>query len=176
MSRKHKLFHTKPLHDKSMKEPVIRVAPKWLSFERSRAVQDIYGYNSPCKKAPIYDVLQGGETHMNNITDKSAHTDRRRIVAATYAPRNTDKWIEYTEESALALVNQMDRMSRTYRITNFMCFANVDTIGALNTSPPQFAAIFSPYCSCGSLAAPQLRLGEPRAWPFSLGRECVSPL
>ena len=50
------------------------------------------------------------------------------------------------------------------------------SIGALNTNPPQFAAIFSPYCSCESLAAPQRRLGEPTAWPFSLGRECVSLL
>ena len=110
VGRKHRLFHTKRLHDKLMKEPVIRVAPKWLSFGRSRAVQDIYGYNSPCRKAPIYDVLQGGGAHMNNITDKSAHSDRRRMVAATYAPRNTDKWIGHVEESALALVNQMERM------------------------------------------------------------------
>ena len=110
VGRKHKLFHTKRLHDKLMKEPVIRLAPKWLSFGRSRAVQDIYGYNSPCKKAPIYDVLQGGGAHMNNITDKPAHTDRRRMVASTYAPRNTDKWIRNVEESALALVSQMERM------------------------------------------------------------------
>lgn len=110
VGRKHKLFHTKRLHDKLMKEPIIRVGPKWLSFGRSRAVQDIYGYNSPCKKAPIYDVLQGGGAHMTNITDKSAHSDRRRMVAATYAPRNTDKWAGDVEESALALVNQMERM------------------------------------------------------------------
>ena len=37
------------------------------------------------------------------------------------------------------------------------------SIGALNTSFPQVAAVSSPYCSCGSLAAPQRRLGEPTA-------------
>ncbi len=47
---------------------------------------------------------------MNNITDKSVHSGRRRMVASTYAPRNTEKWIGDVEESALALVNQMERM------------------------------------------------------------------
>jgi hypothetical protein len=32
------------------------------------------------------------------------------MVAAAYAPRNTDKWIRDVEESALALVNRMERM------------------------------------------------------------------
>ena len=106
VGRKHKLFHTKRLHNKLMQQHVIRVAPNWLSFARSRAVQDIYGYNSPCKKAPIYDVLQGGGAHMKNITDKSAHSGRRLMVASIYAPRNTEKWIGDIEESALAFVNQ----------------------------------------------------------------------
>ena len=39
LGRKHKIFHTNRLHDKLMKETVIRVAPKWLFFGKSRAVQ-----------------------------------------------------------------------------------------------------------------------------------------
>jgi hypothetical protein len=73
VGRKHELFHTKRLHDKLIKEPVIRVALQWPSVGRSGAVQNNYGYNSHFKKAPIRDVLQGGGAHTNNITDKSAH-------------------------------------------------------------------------------------------------------
>jgi hypothetical protein len=32
------------------------------------------------------------------------------MVVAAYAPRNTDKWVEDVEKSALVLVNQMERM------------------------------------------------------------------
>jgi hypothetical protein len=110
VARKHETFHTKRLHNALMKKPVIRVGPNWLSFGRSRAVKDIYGYNSPCLKADIYDSLQGGGKHLVNISNKSEHSHRRRMVAAAYAPKNIETWEPGVADTTSKLLKQMDAM------------------------------------------------------------------
>ena len=110
VGRKHKVFHTRRLHDDLMQKGVVRLGPNWLSFGSSRAVNDIYGYTSPCKKAAIYDSLQGGGQHLVNISEKSIHQGRRRMVAAAYAPKNTEMWEGPVVDSVVALLDQMDGM------------------------------------------------------------------
>lgn len=110
VGRKHEKFHTQRLHEALMENPVIRVGPNWLSFGSSRAVKDIYGYQSKCLKAAIYDSLQGGGKHLVNIVDRSEHSNRRRMVAIAYAPKNIEAWEPDVAKIIHTLVEQMDRI------------------------------------------------------------------
>ncbi|KAL9117860.1 MAG: hypothetical protein Q9187_005598 [Circinaria calcarea] len=110
VGRKHAVFHTRRLHNALMKDPVIRVGPNWLSFGSSRAVNDIYGYNSRCEKAAIYSSLQGGGKHLVNIVDRTEHSHRRHMVAAAYAPKKIDMWAPDITDSTAMLLKRMDGM------------------------------------------------------------------
>ena len=110
VGRKHKVLHTRRLHDALMKNPVIRVGPNWLSFGNSCAVQDIYGFNSPCNKGAIYASLQGGGKNMLNMVDRSEHSDRRRIAAVAYAPKKIESWEPDVTRSVAWLLKRMDEM------------------------------------------------------------------
>ncbi|ORY68270.1 benzoate 4-monooxygenase cytochrome P450 [Pseudomassariella vexata] len=102
-------IHTKRLHDALQKHPVIRIGPNWLSFGRSQAAKDIYGYASKCVKGGAYDLLAAGGRNLNNISDKPFHSGRRRMVAAFYAPKNQEEWEFKVADSVRTLMEQMDR-------------------------------------------------------------------
>ena len=92
IGRPHHHIHSKRLHDAHREQPIIRVGPNWLSFGRSPAARDIYGYESKCRKGAAYDKLAEGGAHLNNISNKPEHIARRRMVASYYAPRNIEDW------------------------------------------------------------------------------------
>jgi hypothetical protein len=107
--RHHKDTHTKRLHQALLRQPVIRIGPNWLSFGRSQAAKDIYGYTSKCVKGGIYDRLADGGANLNNISDKPYHSARRRMVASSYAPKNIDDWEPGVAASVTALKDVMDQ-------------------------------------------------------------------
>ena len=107
--RKHKDFHGKRLYEALQKQPVIRIGPNWLAFGRCQAARDIYGYTSKCRKAAAYDLLAEGGHHLNNITEKSVHSARRRMVASFYSPKNFDEWEPKVTASVTLLMMQMDK-------------------------------------------------------------------
>lgn len=110
VGRKHDVFHTRRLHDALKTNPIIRIGPNWLSFGSSRAVKDIYGFNSSCNKGDIYAALQGGGKNMLNMVDRSEHSYRRRMVAIAYAPKNIDVWEPQIADSVARLLKQMDQL------------------------------------------------------------------
>ncbi|KAF2161904.1 hypothetical protein M409DRAFT_69435 [Zasmidium cellare ATCC 36951] len=102
-------FHTKRLHNALQAYPIIRIGPNWLSFGRSQAAKDIYGYTSKNVKAGPYDVMSEGGANLNNISEKSIHSARRRTVASSYAPKNIEVWEPKVAASILDLKAQVDR-------------------------------------------------------------------
>ncbi|KAF2638392.1 cytochrome P450 CYP5280A1P [Massarina eburnea CBS 473.64] len=108
VARNHEHFHSHRLHEAHKRYPVMRVGPNWLSFTKAQAAKDIYGYTSSCSKAAIYDSLSGGGRHLVNITEKSIHSGRRRMMAAAYAPRHSEKWEKGIAESMANLLLHMD--------------------------------------------------------------------
>ena len=108
VGRRHKVFHTRRLHDALMKDSVIRVGPNWLSFGSSCAVKDIYGYHSPCHKGAIYASFQGGGKNMLNMVDRFEHSDRRRKFAVAYAPKKIEMWEPEIANSVARLLKRMD--------------------------------------------------------------------
>lgn len=114
IARPHKTIHSRRLYDQhtSTGQPVIRLGPNWLSFGRSRAARDIYGYTSGARKAAIYDTLgAGGGYHLNNISDKAQHSARRRMMSHFYAPKHIGVWERnWVADSARDLMNQIDAL------------------------------------------------------------------
>lgn len=106
-------FHTARLHEMLVKSPVMRLGPNWLSFGSSRAVKDIYGYGSPCLKSALYDALQGGGQHLVNISSRSLHSSRRKMVATAYAPKNIEAWEPKIAETTSLLISKMDALCTT---------------------------------------------------------------
>lgn len=107
--RKHKDIHTKRLHKALQKHSVIRIGPNWLSFGRAQAAKDIYGHTSKCRKGGTYDLLSSGGANLNNISEKSFHSARRRMVASVYAPKHIEEWEPKVAASVAALMSQMDK-------------------------------------------------------------------
>ncbi|KAK5633188.1 hypothetical protein RRF57_008902 [Xylaria bambusicola] len=107
-SRTQKDMHSKRLYEALQENPVLRIGPNWLAFGRSQAVKDIYGFTSRCRKAAIYDNLSQAGANLTNISDKSFHSARRRIVASAYAPKRADVWEPKVADSITALMAQID--------------------------------------------------------------------
>lgn len=100
--------HTQRHHETLKRHPVIRIGPNWLSFGRAQAAKDIYGYTSGCVKATPYDLLASGGANLNNISDKAIHSSRRRMVASSYAPKNTPNWEPLVYDSVAAFASQLE--------------------------------------------------------------------
>ncbi|KAJ6787404.1 hypothetical protein PWT90_04804 [Aphanocladium album] len=112
VGRRHDLFHTQRLHQQFLTSPVIRIGPNWLSFGRTAAVRDIYGFNSACRKGRIYGALKSEDDAESLLlsTSKAAHAARRRMVAAAYAPGNIETWEARVAESTKVLVSKLDAL------------------------------------------------------------------
>ncbi|KAK6210103.1 cytochrome P450 oxidoreductase [Colletotrichum tabaci] len=93
-----------------VRDPAVRIGPNWLSFGRGQAVRDIYGFNSPCLKGTIHDSLQDGGESLILTTSREFHSQRRRMVAASYAPGNIELWEPRVAESTAILVSKLDSM------------------------------------------------------------------
>ncbi|KAF2265756.1 cytochrome P450 [Lojkania enalia] len=64
--------------------PVVQLEPETISFTTPRALKDIYGSDTPCTKAKIYDNF--GPPSLFTFRDKDKHRERRRRVAHAFAP------------------------------------------------------------------------------------------
>ena len=112
IGRESDVIHSKRLFELTNKHQVVRIGPNWLSFGSARAVQDIYGYKSPCRKASVYDTLAEGGKHLNNISHKPVHSMRRRTVATFYAPKNIEDWEPRVAKSMQDLLTQLDTITK----------------------------------------------------------------
>lgn len=111
IGRRHAINRTRRLYLLHQKKgPVIRVAPNWLSFSTPRAVKDIYGVKSPLLKNEVYFALQENGQHLANMTNKSYHSERRHLVASSYAPKNIEMWEPKIASLAKILVSKVDEL------------------------------------------------------------------
>lgn len=111
IGRRHSICRSRRLYNLHQKKgPVIRVAPDWLSFGSAAAVKDIYGHRSPLSKNEVYYVLQENGQHLANMTSKPFHSDRRHLVAASYAPRNIESWEPKISTLAEVLLGKLDSL------------------------------------------------------------------
>lgn len=102
-------FRTKRLYGLHQKYPVIRLGPSTLSFADVRAIKDIYGHGSPCRKDDVYALTAGSHSHMLNVVDREDHARKRRMLSNAFATRNLEQWEFKIIDKVERLLIQFDR-------------------------------------------------------------------
>lgn len=102
-------FRTRRLNDLHRKYPIIRTGPNALSFSDVRAIKDIYGHNTPCRKDDVYTVAAGSHVNLFNVVDRDEHARKRRMISHAFATRNLEQWEFKVRDKVERLVDQFDR-------------------------------------------------------------------
>jgi cytochrome P450 len=68
--------------------PVVRIAPRELSFASSDAVKEVYGSQSAFPKAPVYETLSTEPLGIFSMTDKAMAVTRRRLLSPVFSQTN----------------------------------------------------------------------------------------
>lgn len=96
------------LHELHKEHPVLRIGPNALSFGRSSAIKDIYGFASTCLKDKNYDILAGSHKHLIDVVDKHDHSRKRKLMSAAFAIRNLESWEYKVADVTQRLLNVLD--------------------------------------------------------------------
>ena len=72
MIEAHRGFWSMTLVKLHRRHPVIRTGPNSLSFSEAKAIKDIYGHNTPCRKDGQYIVTAGTHYHLADVIDVSS--------------------------------------------------------------------------------------------------------
>lgn len=124
------------LHAKGM--PVIRTGPNSLSYADPKAIRDIYGHSTKCRKDGQYDILSGSHTHLADVTDSGEHARKRKVLSSAYALKNLEEWEFKVAYTTGRMINQFDKRCGgeiiDYRSwTNFFA---LDAIAYIGLSQP----------------------------------------
>ena len=102
-------FRTRRLNELHRKYSVIRTGPNALSFSDVRAIRDIYGHNTPCRKDDVYTVAAGSHVNLFNVVDRDEHARKRRMISHAFATRNLELWEFKVRDKVERLVDQFGR-------------------------------------------------------------------
>lgn len=102
-------FRTKHLHELHRKHPIIRVGPNTLSFGDARAIKDIYGHSTPCRKDRVYTIAAGQHLNIFNVVDRDEHTRKRRMLSHAFSTQNLELWEFKVRDKVEKLVGQFDQ-------------------------------------------------------------------
>ncbi|KAK9857733.1 hypothetical protein MYU51_019929 [Penicillium brevicompactum] len=135
-------FRTRRLYDLHQKHAVIRLGPRALSFADVRAIKDIYGHGTPCRKDDVYALTAGSHSHMLNVVDRDDHARKRRMLSNAFATRNLEQWEFKIVDKVERLLMQFDRRCTSPSLTSshidsedltvdFRFWSNLFTIDAI---------------------------------------------
>ncbi|KAF7591643.1 hypothetical protein BBP40_001282 [Aspergillus hancockii] len=85
-------FRTRQLYLQHQKHPVVRLGLDTLSFADVRAIKDIYGHSTPCRKDDVYTLTVGSHAHILNTVDREEHARKRRMLSYAFTTRNLEQW------------------------------------------------------------------------------------
>ncbi|KAF4250829.1 hypothetical protein CNMCM8980_010151 [Aspergillus fumigatiaffinis] len=135
-------FRTRHLYLKHRRHPVIRVGPNVLSFADVRAIKDIYGHGTPCRKDDVYTLTVGSHAHILNTVDREDHNRKRRMLSHAFATRNLERWEFKIADKIGKLIAQLDPrctapLSDRYHVNSedltldFTLWSNLFTVDAI---------------------------------------------
>jgi cytochrome P450 len=104
----NKGFRSAALLEAHKKHPVIRIGPNSLSYSTVPAIKDIYGHNTSCTKDLFYDALAGTHYHLADVTSKSEHQRKRRVLSSAYALKNLEGWEHKVSDKTERLIKAFD--------------------------------------------------------------------
>ncbi|KAK7205061.1 cytochrome p450 monooxygenase [Myxozyma melibiosi] len=108
-------FRSRRMHALHRVHPVIRTGPASLSFADMRAINDIYGHATPCKKGPLYELSMGAHANLVDSVDHAEHAQKRKRLSNAFALKNLERWEFKVVDKCTRLVAQFDRICDDYR-------------------------------------------------------------
>ncbi|PWY90379.1 benzoate 4-monooxygenase cytochrome P450 [Aspergillus sclerotioniger CBS 115572] len=102
-------FRTRHLHLQHQHHPILRLGPNTLSFADTRAIKDIYGHGTPCRKDDVYILTIGSHAHVLNVLDREDHARKRRMLSHAFATRNLEHWEFKISDKIRRLITQLDQ-------------------------------------------------------------------
>ncbi|KAH7372145.1 putative cytochrome P450 monooxygenase [Cadophora sp. MPI-SDFR-AT-0126] len=106
----HGGFRSKYLEKLHQEYPVIRTGPNSLSYGDPRAIKDIYGHNTKCKKDELYTITMGSHFHLADVVDNKEHSRKRKVLSSAYALKNLESWEHKVADKTERLITHFDRM------------------------------------------------------------------
>lgn len=119
------------LHRMHKKHSVIRLGPNSLCFSDARAVKDIYGHSTACRKDDVYRVIQGVAPHVLDVVEKDDHSRKRRLVANAYSSRNVETWEYKVADKVERLIARFDEYCERDEVLDFRKWTNLFTVEAI---------------------------------------------
>ncbi|PVH75721.1 benzoate 4-monooxygenase cytochrome P450 [Cadophora sp. DSE1049] len=135
-------FRTRHLYEQHKTQPIIRLGPNSLSFADIRAIKDIYGHNTPCRKDDQYSVAAGAHFNLLDVVDKNDHARKRKLLSNAFATRNLEAWEFKVSDKVEKMMVQFDKrctaplpkgqLPRPEELTvNFRKWSNLFTVDAI---------------------------------------------
>ena len=87
----------------------VRVGPNEVSFSGIDTIKEIYGQRTPYMKAPIYHTFSIPPLGIFALTDRVAHSQRRRLLSHAFSPAvlyNTEPIINSLIEKLLGRIGR----------------------------------------------------------------------
>lgn len=100
-------FRTKRLYEQH--QIIIRLGPNSLSFADVRAIKDIYGHSTQCRKDDQYSVTAGSHSNLLDAVDKTEDARKRKLLSNAFATRNLEQWGFKVSDKVKKLVTQLDQ-------------------------------------------------------------------
>lgn len=92
--------------------PVVRLAPRLLSFSDPQACKEIYGHSAPVVKAEFYSNLGNGKPSMFQIIGKHEHGQRRKLLSHVFSAREISAMEPRVSEIAIKLCRALEIKSQ----------------------------------------------------------------
>jgi cytochrome P450 len=107
----HKPFRSEYLRKKHENHSVLRIGPEHLSFSDPRVIKDIYGHGSKACKDDFYSITaaSSGHMHLADVSDKSEHARKRKVLSAAYALKNLEDWEYKVADKVERMFKQLDQ-------------------------------------------------------------------
>ncbi|CAL5867987.1 uncharacterized protein PFLUO_LOCUS2210 [Penicillium psychrofluorescens] len=104
---------------------VVRVGPNHVSFIGRQAVKDIYGHGTPAQKDKFYISFTGTHESSLDVTNRQAHSDKRKRLAAAFSLKRTADMEHFVVEDVQKLLDRFDRAAATKELINVRWYINM---------------------------------------------------
>jgi cytochrome P450 len=104
---------------------IVRVGPNHVSFIGRQAVRDIYGHGTPAQKDKFYICFTGTHESSLDVTNRQAHGEKRKRLAAAFAQKNIADMEHMVVEDVQNLLDRFDKAAATDELINVRWYINM---------------------------------------------------
>lgn len=124
----HQYTHRRALatHEAHLKHgKTVRVGPSHVSFVSRQAVKDIYGHGTAAQKDPFYISFTGTHESSLDVTDRHAHGEKRKRLAAAFAQKRVADMEHLVVGDVQKLLERFDKAVASGELINVRWYINM---------------------------------------------------